>query len=226
MTGSAILFPAASICCIIRAGPAKLLDLNAYYPEDARALQGVSRQRRRPSSEPCVHESRPECLCVDAGEKYRDWVVEYVGAWKQRTEACGGNIPTNVGLDGKPGGEYNGQWWKGTYGWNFTIFDGEFEETAHRNYFTAGAWPGFGNALMLTGDQSLYGRTSAADGQHLRAEESGERQDSAASDVWRSQGYKGDGVAELVSLHGQSVSGPFDGDLLLVDGRRIWSEFR
>ena len=61
------------------------------------------------------------------------------------------------GRDGKPGGEYNGQWWKGTYGWNFTIFDGELEEIAHRNTFTAGSWPGFANALMLTGDQSFVG---------------------------------------------------------------------
>ena len=76
---------------------------------------------------------------------------------RQRTEQCGGNIPTNVGLDGKPGGEYNGQWWKGTYGWNFTIFDGEIEQIAHRNTFTAGSWPGFGNALLLTGDQSFVG---------------------------------------------------------------------
>ncbi|MGH9628831.1 MAG: hypothetical protein ACRD7E_10950, partial [Bryobacteraceae bacterium] len=85
--------------------------------------------------------------------KYKNWVEEYVGAWMERIEQCGGNIPSNVGLDGKPGGEHNGQWWKGTYGWNFTIFDGEIEKIAHRNYFTAGSWPGFGNALLLTGDQ-------------------------------------------------------------------------
>ena len=88
-------------------------------------------------------------------EKYRNWVLEYVGAWKQRTEETGGNIPTNVGLNGKPGGEYNGQWWKGTYGWNFTIFDGELEQTAHRNTFTSGSWPGFGNAFLLSGDPSF-----------------------------------------------------------------------
>ncbi|MGH9675366.1 MAG: hypothetical protein ACRD44_19515 [Bryobacteraceae bacterium] len=88
-------------------------------------------------------------------EKYRQWVLDYVGAWKQRTEETGGNIPSNVGLDGKPGGEYNGQWWKGTYGWNFTIFDGEIEQIAHRNYFTDGTWPGFSNALLLSGDQSF-----------------------------------------------------------------------
>ncbi len=33
-------------------------------------------------------------------------------------------------------------------------FDGELEQIAHRNYFTEGTWPGFGNALLLSGDQS------------------------------------------------------------------------
>jgi hypothetical protein len=84
--------------------------------------------------------------------KYRKWVLEYVDAWKERTEANGGNIPTNIGLDGTIGGEYGGKWYKGTYGWNFTIFDGEIEQIAHRNVFSAGSWPGFGNAYLLTGD--------------------------------------------------------------------------
>ncbi len=84
--------------------------------------------------------------------KYREWVLEYVDAWKERTEANGSNIPTNIGLDGAIGGEYGGKWYKGTYGWNFTIFDGEIEEIAHRNTFSAGMWPGFGNAFLLTGD--------------------------------------------------------------------------
>jgi len=88
-------------------------------------------------------------------EKYRAWVLDYVSAWKQRAAETGGNIPTNVGLNGKPGGEYNGQWWKGTYGWNFTIFDGELEQIAHRNYITSGSWPGFGNAFLLSGDPSF-----------------------------------------------------------------------
>jgi hypothetical protein len=87
-------------------------------------------------------------------KKYRDWVLEYIGAWKERTIANGGNIPTNIGLDGTIGGEYEGRWYKGTYGWNFTIFDGEIEQIAHRNTFTSGSWPGFSNAYLLTGDAS------------------------------------------------------------------------
>lgn len=86
--------------------------------------------------------------------KYRDWVVEYVNAWKERTNANGGNIPTNIGLDGAVGGEYSGRWYKGTYGWNFSIYDGEIDAVGHRNTFDAGSWPGFGNAYLLTGDPS------------------------------------------------------------------------
>jgi hypothetical protein len=89
-------------------------------------------------------------------KKYKDWVLEYVGAWKERTDANGGNIPTNIGLNGKPGGEYGGKWYKGTYGWNFTIFDGEIEQMAHRNTFDAGAWPGFGNAYLLSGGKAGF----------------------------------------------------------------------
>jgi hypothetical protein len=89
-------------------------------------------------------------------EKFRRTVLDYMGAWKQRTEQLGGMIPSSVGLDGKPGSEYNGQWWKGTYGWNFTIFDGEIEKIAHRGYFTV-PFSGFGNALLLSGDLSYAG---------------------------------------------------------------------
>ena len=86
-------------------------------------------------------------------DAYRDWVVEYIDAWRARTAMAGGMIPSNVGLNGEPGGEYDGQWWKGTYGWNFTIFDGEIRQIGHRNTVMAGAWPGFSNAYLLTGDQ-------------------------------------------------------------------------
>ena len=87
-------------------------------------------------------------------DKYRDWALEYVNAWKGWVAEAGGMIPTNIGLNGKIGGEYDGQWWKGTYGWNFTIYDGEIDQIAHRNTVTSGSWPGFSNAFLLTGDHA------------------------------------------------------------------------
>jgi len=87
-------------------------------------------------------------------QEYKDWLLEYVDAWKERTIQNGGNIPTNVGLDGTLGGEFEGKWYKGTFGWNFTPWSPERKVNANRNYFDKGMWPGFSNAFLLTGDQS------------------------------------------------------------------------
>ena len=86
-------------------------------------------------------------------DKYKKWLVEYVDAWKERTEKNGGNIPSNIGLDGSIGGETDGNWFGGTYGWDFSPWSPEHKLVAHRNMFAKGMWPGFGNALMITGDQ-------------------------------------------------------------------------
>ena len=134
------------------AGRSKLLDMATYYPKmlahcteylDSVGDNFLNLAATIPAT---------TAYMLTGETKYKDWVLDYTNAWKERTAATGGNIPSNVGLNGKPGGEYGGQWWKGTYGWNFTIFDGEIEQIAHRNYFTAGSWPGFANALMLSGD--------------------------------------------------------------------------
>jgi len=158
-----------------RAGRGKLLDLMKYYDKMlAHCNEYLDSVGDHPLNLATTNLAL-NAYMLTGEAKYKDWVVEYVNAWKERTAATGGNIPTNVGLDGKPGGEYNGQWWKGTYGWNFTIFDGEIDQIAHRNTVTAGAWPGFGNALLLTGDQSyvdvlrrqmdnIYAQRKEADG--------------------------------------------------------------
>jgi len=139
------------------AGRAKLLDMQTYYPKMLAHCTEYLDSVGDNFLNLAATNLGVNAYMLTGEAKYRDWVLEYVNAWKQRTEACGGNIPSNVGLDGKPGGEHKGQWWKGTYGWNFTIFDGEIEKIAHRNYLTAASWVGFGNALLLTGDQSYVG---------------------------------------------------------------------
>src|SRR5262245_27354312 len=140
-----------------RAGRSKLLDLDTYYPKMLAHCTEYLDSAGDNFLNLAATILATNAYMLTREPKYRDWVVEYVNAWKERAQASGGNVPSNVGLDGKPGGEYKGQWWKGTYGWNFTIFDGEIEQIAHRNYFTAGTWPGFANALLLTGDQSYVG---------------------------------------------------------------------
>ncbi|MFD7902543.1 hypothetical protein ACFV4G_09880 [Kitasatospora sp. NPDC059747] len=52
-------------------------------------------------------------------QRYRDWIVDYVGAWRERTEANGGLIPDNVAPDGAVGGLLEGRWYGGHYGWSW-----------------------------------------------------------------------------------------------------------
>jgi hypothetical protein len=81
--------------------------------------------------------------------KYRDWVLEYAGAWRDRVMANGGNIPTNIGLDGTIGGEWGGKWYGGTFGWDF-----DPKQNA-RNYYMRGARIAFGEGFLLTGDPAF-----------------------------------------------------------------------
>ena len=84
--------------------------------------------------------------------KYRKWLLEYVDAWRERTIRNDGIIPTNIGLDGKIGGETDGKWYGGVYGWGFSVRDPGSGQLAHRNTHGLGI-TGFANALLLTGDQ-------------------------------------------------------------------------
>ena len=85
-------------------------------------------------------------LMLTGEPKYREWVLSYVGAWRQRTEANGGIIPGNIGLDGSIGGAYEGKWYKGIFMWDRERYEGSLASW--------GMWPGFGNAFLLTGDRA------------------------------------------------------------------------
>ena len=96
------------------------------------------------------------CLALHAfmrtGEaKYKDWLLEYVEAWRQRILDNKGIIPTNIGLDGKIGGAAGGKWYGGVYGWGFSVIVPQTGKLAHRNSHYLGL-TGFGNAYLLTGD--------------------------------------------------------------------------
>ncbi len=139
------------------AGRGKMLDLNAHYKKMLAHCDEYLDSEGDNFLNLAATILGLNAYALTGEDKYRDWALDYVRAWQKRATETGGIIPSNVGLDGKIGGAHNGQWWKGTYGWNFTIFDGELEQIAHRNYFTDGTWPGFGNALLLSGDQSFTG---------------------------------------------------------------------
>src|SRR5262245_5782155 len=83
--------------------------------------------------------------------KYRDWILEYAGAWRQRIIDNTGIIPTNVGLDGRIGSAAGGKWYGGVYGWGFSVVVPQTGKLANRNNHHLGL-TGFGNAYLLTGD--------------------------------------------------------------------------
>jgi hypothetical protein len=52
-------------------------------------------------------------------ERYRRWVLDYLGAWADRIAANGGLCPDNVGPSGTIGECMDGKWWGGYYGWRW-----------------------------------------------------------------------------------------------------------
>ncbi len=86
--------------------------------------------------------------------KYKEWILEYVGAWRERMIENDSIIPTNIGLDGKIGSAAGGKWYGGVYGWGFTVVVPQTGGLAHRQTFNRGIH-GFLNAVLLTGDRSL-----------------------------------------------------------------------
>ena len=51
--------------------------------------------------------------------KYKDWIVEYSEAWRERAAAHGGIMPDNVGPSGVVGECFGGRWYGGYYGWTW-----------------------------------------------------------------------------------------------------------
>jgi hypothetical protein len=58
-------------------------------------------------------------LILSGQSRYRDWITDYVGAWRKRADANGGIIPDNVAPDGTVGGLLEGRWYGGHYGWSW-----------------------------------------------------------------------------------------------------------
>jgi hypothetical protein len=58
-------------------------------------------------------------LLLTGEDRYRQWIVDYVGAWLERAKANNGIVPDNVAPDGTVGGLLEGRWYGGHYGWSW-----------------------------------------------------------------------------------------------------------
>ena len=120
-------------------------------------VAGAPERLARYSTASNIRGDHPLNLCATAlgfnafaltGEsRYRDWVLEYAGAWRDRILSNSGNIPTNIGLDGTIGGEWGGRWYGGVFGWDF------WPQSDGRNYFIRGPRIALGIGSLLTGDR-------------------------------------------------------------------------
>lgn len=80
-------------------------------------------------------------------DKFRDWLLEYTGAWLDRARENGGLMPDNVGLDGRVGALHNGKWYGGLYGWTWP-----------HGFYNLGfaAITAANNAYLLSGDADWF----------------------------------------------------------------------
>lgn len=88
-------------------------------------------------------------------EKYRAWMLDYVNAWVERARANNDIIPTNIGYDGKIGGEAGGKWYGGVYGWAFSPVVPQTGKREDRNRIGF-ALTGFINAYLVSGGDDRY----------------------------------------------------------------------
>jgi hypothetical protein len=101
-------------------GVEKIEDLKD--PEKARRLGQAMKERM--SKGDAVANLGATSLIANAflltgDQKYRQWLLEYVGAWMERAEANGGLLPDNVGLSGSVGEYLGGKWYGSMYGWTW-----------------------------------------------------------------------------------------------------------
>ncbi|PYC79558.1 hypothetical protein C7C46_14500 [Streptomyces tateyamensis] len=93
------------------------------FPLDADPRLGAQMRERMGAGDTAVNLAAAGLVLnawVLSGEqRYRDWIAEYVGAWRERTEANGGLLPDNVGPDGVVGSLLEGRWYGGHYGWSW-----------------------------------------------------------------------------------------------------------
>jgi hypothetical protein len=92
---------------------------------------------------------------LDHDPKYKIWALDYIGAWRDRARANNDLIPSNIGLDGKIGGEVGGKWYGGTYGWGFSPIVPQTGKRQDRNRGPRAA-AAFMTAYLLSGGDDSW----------------------------------------------------------------------
>ncbi|MDW8807277.1 hypothetical protein P1P68_21415 [Streptomyces scabiei] len=96
---------------------------NGPYPLSADPRLGAQMRDRMGAGDTAVNLAAAGLVLnawiLSGEDRYRDWIVGYVGAWRERTRANEGLIPDNAGPDGNVGSLLEGRWYGGHYGWSW-----------------------------------------------------------------------------------------------------------
>lgn len=94
----------------------------------------------------CATSLAVNAYMLTGDEHYKNWVLDYVSAWRERTITNNGIVPSNIGVNGIVGEHWDGKWYGGLMGWNWSF--GGF------GVLGRGVRIGFNNAYFLSHDQS------------------------------------------------------------------------
>ena len=95
----------------------------------------------------CATSLAVNAYMLTGDEHYKDWVMEYAGEWKRKAVINNWIIPSNIGLNGIVGEHWDGKWYGGLMGWNWSFGGWGVLGRAVRI--------GFGNAYFLSGDRNF-----------------------------------------------------------------------
>lgn len=87
---------------------------------------------------------------LGAGDRFRTWVLDYLGAWAERARANGDMLPSKVLPDGRTAPD----WWGGVYGWGFSPVVPQTGEREDRNRVPRSI-TAFLGGLVLSGDSGF-----------------------------------------------------------------------
>ncbi|MEV8173963.1 hypothetical protein [Microbacterium sp. NPDC079176] len=89
----------------------------------AAARMGASMQERMGRGDTAVNLTATtlatNAWLYDHDDRYRDWALDYIDAWRERAAANDGVLPDNVGPSGQVGELHEGAWYGGHYGWSW-----------------------------------------------------------------------------------------------------------
>ena len=136
------------------AGRGKMLDLMAYYPKMlAHCAEYLDSVGDHPLNLGATILAT-NAYMLTGEQKYKNWVLEYSMPGRSGRRQPAATFRPTSDWTASPAANTTAAGTKAPTAGTSRSLTARLEQIAHRNYFDSRPWPGFGNALLLTGDQS------------------------------------------------------------------------